>query len=1038
MTTDSTTFTREESREIAGRAQTLFERRGSDNERVELPHVDPDEVLEDWDDKFDECALRDRLAVLGWDESTVRRLCHENKLPADEPLPEWIHTVNEVLEFVDTTPLPNESRFEEAAFGRFHSLLVRFARERLEDCVDHVTLAGGALTSSLQWLYRRLTSQFVRVLYVELKSFVATHDRELARADPSESSDRPTEYYEQFLTVLVEEDGLRDIFEAYPVFARLLAVRLDLWVDATVEVVTRVSEDRDRIDRTFGVSADAAISDIEPLADDTHAGGRTATKVTFGDGTRIVYSPRSIEPAVTFYDGLGTLDEHVETPAQYVPELLSMDGYGWREFVPHETCESETEIERYYRRAGVLLLWTSMTNTTDLQDENVLSHGEYPVLLDLETFMEPYVDPANRPFPFSGMEAIEDTSVFTTLPPWGVEDPGQIDVDLKKHGIAGFGSTTDPVVTTEHSTPRVVAPNSDVMSVEMTQPVLEGNTNVPQLDGRDQPPHEYVTEILEGFTAAYDALAELTEGGDSLRSLFEAVRIGGETNRAVLRPTKNYVDVIQSALARESLVDGSHLTVAVEELATPFHDGWVDDEKTRELYEYEREAILRLEPPRFESSVDDTVIRYRGQDTGMRARDSGLTRTREALDELGPSNRDRECQLISQLFEAVPGAGSAVPDDAPVYHESLRESAADVLDEIESMSVEMTTPASRPFYEYTSIEPNVGESGLTLKFAGESMATGLLGPALLAGALYRETGVDRYAEFVDELVEPIRGVLNRTERGFGVGGFHGTGALVYGFSLLAEFVDEDEYREVVSRVLTRFSPSVVDETDRRDLREGTAGLCAACLGTKRRVDDDRLDDVAVQSGRRLLEQTPVENPTHGFDRGDAGVAYVLARLGVESGDEKFSTCARRVFDELDRPTDSRHPKERNRQRGGIAHGPPGDVYARLVASDTTDSIFYEPEGVDLVRQYCTSVGEFDHLTTGNAGRIELATVASKLSCWDGPESHVERLRVPADNVVTVGDAAPLRNVSLLYGLSGVGYTCLRAVNHSFPSVYAFE
>ncbi|MEZ3143286.1 type 2 lanthipeptide synthetase LanM family protein [Halobaculum sp. MBLA0143] len=1035
-------FTDEEAREIAGKAQTLFERHGTDNETTGQTHVDPDGVLKQWDKLFENCSLGDRLTDLDWDEDTVRQICHRNKLPATEPLPGWISTANELLQFVENASLPDQAQFGDAAFGRFHTLLVRFAHGRVEDRIDSSVLGDDALAPSLRWLYRRLSERFVRVLYVELKSFVATHDEELARADPREYPDRPTEFYEQFLSVLVEDGGLRDVFEAYPVFTRFLSVQLDNWVDATAELVSRVEKDSEQIRQQFSTTVKAgSVTEVEPLADDTHAGGRTATKVTFRDGTSVVYSPRSVEPAVRFYEGLRTLDERTDIPTQYTPKLLSMDSYGWREFITRRECSTEAEVERYYRRAGVLLLWSSVTNTTDLQNENVLSHGEYPVLLDLETFMEPYVDPSDRPFPFSGMERIEDTSIFTSLAPWGVEDPGKVDTDLKKHAMAGFGSTTDPVVVFENLTPQVVAPNSDVMSVEMTQPELEGNTNVPQLDGVDQPPHDYVSEIQEGFNAAYNELREFIQENSSLEELFETEQVGDETNRPVVRPTKHYVDVIQSALAREPLIDGAYLTVAVEELATPFFDGWVPDDTGRDVYDYEREAILRLEPPRFESSLDSREIRYDGQETGMLARESGLERTRETIERMGRSDLKRERRLVAQLFEAAPGEASTGSVESPELHESLEASAVDHLETIESSTIEMTTPASRPFYERTSIRPNVGESGLTLKFAGESIATGLLGPGLLAGALYRLTEEEVYAESARDLVAPIQDLFDRTEGSLDVGGFHGTGALVYGFSLLAGLVGDDQYRELVSNALTRFSPSDLRETDHRDLRGGTSGLCVACLGADQRVADSRLTDIAEQSGRRLLDQLSRNDTTHGFDQGDAGAAYALARLGAETGDERFSTVAQRVFDELSSPVDKDKFINKGQQSSRISHGQIGNVYAKLATSSSTDLTFHTSREVNLANEYCSTEAEYDQLTSGNAGRAELAVTMTELGLCDSsgvPDHLVERLKRSVDDVVTVGSAAPVQNVSFLHGLSGVGYTALRAIDPSLPSVYMFE
>ena len=47
-------------------------------------------------------------------------------------------------------------------------------------------------------------------------------------------------------------------------------------------------------------------------------------------------------------------------------------------------CHSREELRRYYRRNGILLGICYLLGSRDLHYENVIAHGEYPVIIDLE------------------------------------------------------------------------------------------------------------------------------------------------------------------------------------------------------------------------------------------------------------------------------------------------------------------------------------------------------------------------------------------------------------------------------------------------------------------------------------------------------------------------------------------------------------------------------------------------------------------------------------------------------------------------------
>ena len=59
------------------------------------------------------------------------------------------------------------------------------------------------------------------------------------------------------------------------------------------------------------------------------------------------------------------------------------------EFIPALPCQEEAERGRFYRRQGSLLALLYVLGGNDIHAENLIASGEYPVLVDLETLLQP-------------------------------------------------------------------------------------------------------------------------------------------------------------------------------------------------------------------------------------------------------------------------------------------------------------------------------------------------------------------------------------------------------------------------------------------------------------------------------------------------------------------------------------------------------------------------------------------------------------------------------------------------------------------------
>lgn len=545
----------------------------------------------------------------------------------------------------------------------------------------------------VEWFRRRFARRFVRILYVEFKSFVARHDPDLARADPGEFEDPPTDYYDRFVDGLFA-GGFTDLCLEYPVFARLVATQVRQWVDHLQEFADRLEADRERLAEQFG--ATGQVTDLEPLADDTHGDGRAVMRVAFESGVTVAYKPRSVDAGAAFYRMVEAVDEFLPTPAIETPAYLARGEYGWMEWIEPAECPDEAAADRYYRRAGALLCLASFTEFRDSHFENLRAAGEHPVLVDAETVLHPFVDPDRRPRPTGTGSLVEDSVLQTLLLPYDVETAGDGHADGERNGtlpvVAGIGVSADPAVFETVETPTVRAVNTDVMTVDHQPARVDRGPNVPTVDGTELPPEDRLDAILDGFESAYETVLSLREEG-RLDDVGLPAALAGIENRIVYRPTMAYARVIRSLSSRDYLQDGARFGVEMEELAVPLCDGSVGDPRPWALYDAERAALARLDPPRFTARTDGTEIHLDGTPLGVHADESGLERSRRRIETADPTGLREQLEFVRGCFEATPApsqAASARPpaEPEPASDEALRREAAEVFESVREAAIE--------------------------------------------------------------------------------------------------------------------------------------------------------------------------------------------------------------------------------------------------------------------------------------------------------------------------------------------------------------
>jgi hypothetical protein len=268
----------------------------------------------------------------------------------------WI----EVLERIISTtsyPLVPDRCLEATSPIPFEELLlpfVQYARDQLQKRAteSYTCLSQQAHTRLERWLLQSFSHLSGQAFQCEFSIF---------RMESSSSFHQIYEesthcdLYERFI------DGYRgehilSFFLEYSVLARLLVLQVDQWVDACQEFLLRLQTDQEAIAEVFFEGRElGSVVDIEAGCSDPHRHGRTVFLLTFDSGDKLVYKPRSMSVDRAFSDLLAWVNACGISPTLKVFRVLNRATYGWMEYIPSLSCQSQQEVQYYYQRIGMLL-----------------------------------------------------------------------------------------------------------------------------------------------------------------------------------------------------------------------------------------------------------------------------------------------------------------------------------------------------------------------------------------------------------------------------------------------------------------------------------------------------------------------------------------------------------------------------------------------------------------------------------------------------------------------------------------------------------
>ncbi|WP_049971341.1 type 2 lanthipeptide synthetase LanM family protein [Haladaptatus cibarius] len=1062
-------LTTEEKKRVAVRAKTLHDRLRTSSDDLSREVVEnPDDWMDEWRARVadgEEDPFQKRLEIAGLSVAECRRRIQMTDWSDDDALPAWVDQLDELLLFVEATDVASVDdplRTDDVPFAHFLNVLVEYASEK----VDWRETPEPAVDAFKRWLLDRFHTIFAHPLFIEFKGFIAARDPELAVAENPDRPSSPRKYYDSFTETLTQ-GGLRSFCIEYAVLSKLLITFVRQWIDAVESFSSHLAADRTALNETFGSDGDLGpVTDIDFLGD-PHQGGKTVLGVTFESGTKTAYKPRDMRIDTAFYDFLEWVNDAADLPNVRTLTCLPRETYGWQEWVESDSCSAQSEVDDYYRRSGMLLAILYALNFTDGHLENIVAVGDQPVVVDLETVLEPVLAADKRTAGNEMYDLVHGSLLRMRVLPMYLPSS-----DIQR--IDGLGAEEGEATGVE--IPEFSDVNTDIMELDYRDTRTIEGESLPLLDGDRITPENHADPLIGGFEEMYrfflDNRAEIL-AEDGPIALFEGTEV-----RFLYRSTKIYGRTLVPATTPAYLRTGLKFGCKVELLARPFTEETVGEEMW-DVYEAERTAMWRFDIPRFTVNATDTKLRHDGQAVKDVFETTPIEQVRDRINEFGESDLRNQLDYFKLAYAeeeishpTPPRSQTETGDETdgrttPASADLFRRRSREIFDRIRNHK--RTTP-------YDSVTWHLREhrnGGIYFHRLIEDLYEGRIGIAVFSAALANVTGEDEYRQFTADVVAPLIDRLD-VEKGnpFSddrVGAGHGIGSLIYGCTKVGQLLSDDEYIRTAEEIAAILTPERIEEDELFDALGGTAGVILGLLALYEETGDEAVLERATIAGDHLCSNRIEEDGVlvwhtinnvqalTGFSHGIAGIAYSLFKLADASGHSRFRDAAVegiRFERESFSPERNNWPDRRLLTDTdfvtGWCSGRAGIGLARLGMFEIEpnaepDSGFRQEVEHALRGTDPTTLVDRDHVCCGNFGRVEFLLRAGRTL---DEEQYRESARALAGSAVqraeTIGQyTVPWQtedwyNPTFFLGESGIGYSLLRLDNPELPCVMLWE
>ncbi len=350
---------------------------------------------------------------------------------------------------------------------------------------------------------------------------------------------------DKFTKIMKKGEEIDTFFSKYPLLLEVLNKTINDRIKLYSIILDLFIQEEEEIRDTFDIKG--AMISIECGVADTHE-GKTVSLVTFNDGSKLIFKPRSASLDIAYATIVRFLaDDKIN---MFFPRVIEHNTHSWHFFIENKACETKLQCCQYYYRAGIHLAALFSLGSSDIHYENVIAYGEHPVIVDLETILCGSMTENSKK---ESNKSINNSVVSTGMLPF-CSDEALFDFNIS--GLFSKTSESKKIKKTQ-----LVESEEDDWFYKKENIVIKPKDNNVTYGGRHLNDKEAEKHLIKGFRMA---MCRIKEKAPLFFSIVENAIDNNVKVRQILRPTHVYYRFIDASLhpdflmnrkAREDLLD---------------------------------------------------------------------------------------------------------------------------------------------------------------------------------------------------------------------------------------------------------------------------------------------------------------------------------------------------------------------------------------------------------------------------------------------------------------------------------------------------
>lgn len=742
--------------------------------------------------------------------------------------------------------------------------------------------------------------------------------------------DTPEERAEYFSdTMLRDREYVASVMADYPEMVRLFHIRIKNALSFFRKIINDTSANLRSIETEInGGEKLGRLLGVMTGSGDTHNGGQSVARLIFENEKIIIYKPHSLAIDLAYNSVMEKVSDFSESLGYgrfYLTKCFTAGDSGWTEFIRISSePESVEEIQNYHKKLGILSCVLYILSAGDMHSENIIALKESPVIIDLETVIQPRTviggNEVEQNVRDKIINSVKGTLVFPTHI---INNRNGKSVDL-----GGIGNVEEQDSAFDSNF--IASIETDDVKLEKRPGKVALNSNVLTKDNKRINAADYYSELCTGFSQMYRYILE--NRSSFCKLLCDSFR--DCPVRVLYRSTWIYGQLLDISYHPDLLGNPVDRLICLHRLGL--------GESDRTMAAKEIESMRNGDIPLFQISSENNGTELTENELYSL---SPLDNICDKLRSMDETDLRRQLMVIKSCFAIISDNHTDfryVPEASVKFGEDNdREIISMLCQKLFANAIGGKRDGKDCFTWLGCMENDFGI--IECQDIGDSLYYGRSGIAFALYCAYIYTGDEEYLRKADTVMELVYAGLETENLSYtSLGAYDGIAGILFLMVFCREKFSRTERDEYIKRLLNHISENC-ENMEKKDILGGAAGILKVLTYICGTVSDEEIRNKAIDILRkaapclseRISSAESEQKHFVGYAHGDAGIISALVGSReyavlpeIESLAETSLEFQNRAYSEKANNW-SRLAEEPEHFNYGWCHGAPGVLLSRV-------------------------------------------------------------------------------------------------------------